>query len=495
MPATRYVTGPPVVEPSRGPNSLSDRGTNRFWIVPTPNCSMLLGGLLFQRNGRTYNPIAQTSKFHGILIDVGRLTAGIEAFMIGPRRLCRVSQLVHAVAAFVFLIATAIADEPTSIEITAPLPYGRAPIDYHTESTDDAVAHLQRRLDARDFTFTATDRSGYLLELLKVLNVSTDSQLLVFSKTSVHQSIIGPKTPRAIYFNDDVTVGWVPGAPVIEIAVQDTQRGTVFYALPQPLEDNLSDEVSAELTTKFRRDTRCIACHISTRTLNVPGHIVGSFITAANGQPREGFSSISHSTDFAKRWGGWFVSGRAAGLVHLGNLIGPEDARRHQEDPAHRGVVDDLAPLVDLKHYPTPHSDVVALLVFDHQMQFYNLVNRVSFEHRLNRRSDAEERLVRYALMLDETPLAGPVTGATKFAERYQSLGSRDKQGRSLRELDLKTRLFNFNLSPLILSQSFQSLPDDVRLRLYRRIDEQLAQRPDATSREIVRELIADWPE
>ena len=435
---------------------------------------MPLGVIPFQGRGR----FRQTDSFHPPEIETSMLATFL------PRR---PTVLVLAVAALILLVGVAGADEPTPVEITSPLPYGPAPINYFAESTDDAIARLQQRLDEQALMFEHRRDSGYLLDLLRALEVPVESQTLVFSKTSLNQPLIKPSSPRAIYFNDDVTIGWVPGSAAIEVTLQDDQKGTVFYTLPQRT-------AAGDTTPKFRRDTRCTACHVSTKTLNVPGHILSSFLTDRRGQPREGFSSINHTTGFEKRWGGWYVSGRAPNLVHRGNLIGEDDATRHKTEPAFRGAVSDLTTLVDLKSYPTAHSDAVALLVLDHQMHFLNLVNRVRLEHALSRRSDAEEQLVRYALMEDETPLTGPITGSTKFAEIYQSLGRRDDQGRSLRQLDLTTRLFQHDLSPLLASPSFQSLPDVVKARLLRKIDDQLATRTDTASREIARETIAGWP-
>ena len=408
--------------------------------------------------------------------------------MPGPLSSRYLPHWILAVLAIASLAGLDFAPEPTPVEINSPLPYGPDPINYFAESTDDAIIRLQQRLDSGDLSFSDRQHSGHLLDVLQALEISVESQTLVFSKTSLNQPLIGPKNPRAIYFNDDVTIGWVPGAVAIEIALQDARKGTVFYTRPvHPHEDETAP-------IKFRRDTRCTACHVSARTLNVPGHIVGSFLTAANGQPREGFSSINHTTSFERRWGGWYVSGRAPKLVHFGNLIGETDAERHKVEPTFRGAVKELAPLVDLQKYPTSHSDAVALLVLDHQMHFYNLVNRVSFEHRLNRRSDAEEQLVRYALMEDEAPLAGPITGSTKFAEVYQSRGPRDAEGRSLRQLDLTTKLFQYSVSPLIASRSFQSLPDQVKARLIARLDAELSKRTDTAAREIARQTIPGWP-
>ena len=406
--------------------------------------------------------------------------------MRGPSSLRCLSHLVLIVSATALQIGAVCAAEPTPVEINSPLPYGSDPINYFAESSDDAIVRFQKRLDAGELSLANRKHSGHLLDVLQALEVPVESQTLVFSKTSLNQPLIGPKNPRAIYFNDNVTIGWVPGAAAIEIALQDVQKGTVFYTLPV----HRGEDETASI--QFRRDTRCTACHVSTRTLNVPGHIVGSFLTAANGQPREGFSSINHSTEIEKRWGGWYVSGRAPDLVHFGNLIGEEDAQRHKDNPAFRGAVEDLTTLVDLQKYPNSHSDAVALLILNHQMHFYNLVNRVSFEHRLNRRSDAEEQLARYALMLDEAPLAGPVTGSTKFTEVYQSLGPRDSEGRSLRQLDLTTKLFKYSASPLIASRSFLSLPVEVKVRLHKRLCDELSQRTDPAAMKIVRQMIND---
>lgn len=439
---------------------------------------MPLGVIQFHGRGR----FCQTVSFHPRAI-----RPEIETSMLATPSSRRSTLLALTIAALVLFVDAAGAGEPTRVEITSPLPYGPDPINYFAESTDDAIARLQQRLDEKQLSFENRPDSGYLLDLLRALEVPVESQTLVFSKTSVNQSLIKPSSPRALYFNDEVTVGWVPHSAAIEITLQDAQKGTVFYTLPQRPEDDTT-------TLKFRRDTRCTACHVSAKTLNVPGHILSSFVTDLRGQPREGFSSINHTTDFEKRWGGWYVSGLAPNLVHRGNLIGEDDTTRHKTDPSYRGAVSDLATLVDLKSYPTAHSDIVALLVLDHQMHFLNLVNRVRLEHALNRRSDAEEQLVRYALMEDEALLTGPITGSTKFAETYQSLGPRDDQGRSLRQLDLTTKLFQHDLSPLVASHSFQSLPDAVKSRLLKQLDERLAAHDAPTARDIARKTVAGWP-
>jgi len=385
------------------------------------------------------------------------------------------------------------AADPQPIALNSPLPYGPAPINYFDDEEDNPIRQLQSRLDDGQVTLQTQGDSGYLTDLLRALQINVASQTLVFSRTSLNQALVKPNNPRAIYFNDDVTVGWVPAAAALEIAVQDPKKGTLFYTLAQPTGHPATDP-DAPPSFRFHRDSRCTACHISARTLHVPGHVISSFLTDSIGQPHEGYSAINHSTPFKQRWGGWYVTGNAPNLNHWGNLVGQADAFRHRQDPTYRGALDDLASLVDLSRYPSTHSDAVALLVLNHQMHFYNLVNRANFEHRLQRRSDAEERLVTYILMSDEAPLAGPVRGTTKFAEIYQTQGLHDDSGRSLTKLDLQTRLFKFDISPLITSRSFQRLPDEVRRRLYQRIDAELSKRDDPAAREIVRAIIPDWP-
>ena len=69
--------------------------------------------------------------------------------------------------------------------------------------------------------------------VLKALDVPTESQVLVFSKTSFQASRIVPRLPRALYFNDHVSVGFVRGGDVLEIASVDPKQGVIFYTLDQ----------------------------------------------------------------------------------------------------------------------------------------------------------------------------------------------------------------------------------------------------------------------
>ena len=106
-------------------------------------------------------------------------------------------------------------------------------ISYERAPVTNAVSQLKARLRAGEVTLESRGPSGYLESLLKVLHVPVESQVLVFSKTSFQAPRINPKNPRAIFFNDTVSVGWVRGGPVLEVMVQDPKQGAIFYTLEQ----------------------------------------------------------------------------------------------------------------------------------------------------------------------------------------------------------------------------------------------------------------------
>ena len=337
------------------------------------------------------------------------------------------------------------------------LPYNQRPINYAQATPTDPVTQLQNRLENNELTLTRHGESGVLKHLLEELKVPIASQLLVFSKSSAQARLIKPKSPRAIYFNDDIYVAWVPSSSLIEISAVDAALGATFYSLDQ----------SAD-TVKLRRDESCLLCHLTRSTLRVPGHLVRSFTTDDRGQMQTGWSRITHETPFNTRWAGWYVTGQAAGLGHLGNIFG----KTTSPDQAPLTAPDNfqLAAACDMTRYLSSESDVVAHLVLDHQAHGHNLMTRLSYETRLNKPLTALEPLVRYLLFLDEQPLAVPVTGHADYRRWFEQQGPIDPAGRSLREFDLKTRLFKYRLSYLIDSPAFHSLPDTTKHEIWTQI-------------------------
>jgi hypothetical protein len=348
-----------------------------------------------------------------------------------------------------------------------PISYGQKPIDYASPETTDPVAKLSQRIEADEVKLASRPGQGYLLDLLQTLTVPVESQVLVFSKSSANVRLVSPKTPRAIYFSDDVYVGWIPETGALEISAVDPQKGAIFYTLSQ----------ADAHRPRLQREESCLLCHASTSALRVPGHLVRSFTTDDDGQLKSGYSRITHDSPLAQRWGGWYVTGTHGTQTHSGNLIGESQAARHKTDPALGGNVTDLKGFFDVSRYPSPHSDIVALLVLDHQAHLHNLITRFHYETRLEHRSTVLESLVRYLLFADAARWEAPIQGTSGFAERFQKRGPFDRRGRSLRELDLQTRLPKYRLSYLIYSQSIEELPEAGKSALYHRLWEILSGR------------------
>lgn len=353
------------------------------------------------------------------------------------------------------------------VSIRDTLPYGESPIDYHGPDEGNPVAVLNAKLAAGEAELEHRPETGYLESVLAALDVPVSSQMLVFSKTALNVRLIKPATPRALYFNDDVYVGWVPGTRDLEISVDDPRKGGVFYTLSQ----------DPKKPVRFERTQRCLACHATSNTLGVPGHVARSFLVDENARPQSGYSRVTHDLPFSRRFGGWYVTGKLGGAKHMGNLRGPADERLREVDPTYNLDLADLDGLVDLSRYPSKHSDAVAQLVLHHQLHGRNLITRAAYESRLGVRSDVEDQLLRYLFFVDEPEWPGPVEGTSGFRKWFETSDRRtdDESEPTLRKLNLRTRLFENRLSYLVFSNSFESLPDDVHERLWKRIDDVLA--------------------
>lgn len=369
--------------------------------------------------------------------------------------------------------------------------FERAPINYETAPENNVISRLGSQLENGTVALTWDEQFGYLPSLLQALRVPQSSQMLVYSKTSFQRERINPRTPRAIYYNDEVYVGYCHRGEVLEISAVDPQLGAVFYAMRQ-------DKLNARFS---RQNDSCLVCHGSTHTQNVPGHIVRSVHTNAAGFPvlSSGTYRIDQTSPMARRWGGWYVTGTHGDQKHLGNLIVNESRLRDEVDNSAGHNVTDLSSRFNTKNYLQPTSDMIALMVMEHQAQAQNLITRANFltrralydERELNRElnrgddyraestisriKNAGEPLVKYLLCSGEAALTAPIRGVSKFAEEFAARGPFDSHGRSLRQLNLETRLFENRCSYLVYTDEFQQLPTEVLEYIGTRFDEILA--------------------
>lgn len=364
--------------------------------------------------------------------------------------------------------------------VRAQVDFERPPIDYLTAPVQDPAAKLAAQLESGEATLQWDPEHGWLPSLLKALGIDDASQMLVFSKTSLQLYRISPQTPRALYFNDDSYVGWVPEGDVLEITSIDPELGAIFYTLTQQESD----------APRLVRDRgQCLTCHASHRTQNVPGLLVRSVFADERGQPRlgSGTFTIDHTSPFEKRWGGWYVTGTHGEMRHMGNVLSKSSNPQEGLDREAGANVTDLSPLFPIEPYLQPGSDIVALMVLEHQSQLHNLITRASYEARHaahldgvmnealgrdpNHRSESTQRriaaagdkLLEYLLFAGEAELTAEVQGVSKFRERFEARGPRDSHGRSLRDFDLQRRMFRYPCSYLIYSPAYDALPDVVR--------------------------------
>ena len=342
-------------------------------------------------------------------------------------------------------------------------------IGYMTSPLENPIDTLNKRLDAGTARLTFQGRSGYLRSALEAIGLPIDSQLLVFSPASLQGRRISPTNPRAIFFKDDVELGWVRDGDVIEVAAQDARQGIVFYTLPQK-------EVEAP---RFQRATTCLGCHMSGDTSGVPGLLMFSSTPESD----RAFAStifMNHTMPVANRFGGWFVTGALTPASHQGNAVAALEGRSR--------ALTSTEGLYDPDGYLSSSSDIGALMVFAHQAQAINLMIHAGWEARAadpalhpGRPPDSEallapvlqavaEDVVDSLLFIDEARLDGRVQGASGFAERLAAEGPRDKKGRSLRQLALTGRLMRYPCSYLIYSPMFDALPPSMKSLIYERL-------------------------
>ncbi|MCA9267968.1 MAG: hypothetical protein KDA41_05830 [Planctomycetales bacterium] len=362
----------------------------------------------------------------------------------------------------------------------AQMRFDQDPIHYGVGASDDPIAQLQRQLDAGETELTYDERFGYLPSLLEHLKIPQSSQTLVYSKTSLQLRYIKPSNPRAIYFNDDNYIGFVRGGEVLEVMSTDPSQGEMFYTLSQ----------DKQARPRFVKDRgQCLACHASPNTQWVPGALVRSVYLDHEGQPHYGAGTFltDDTSPYEERWGGWYVTGQHGAMRHMGNVVS-QDKNAPEQLARDKGAnVSDLADHFKTSAWPKPHSDIVALMVLSHQSQMHNSLTHANYEARMaahydmamnkaleraddyvsdstqRRIASAGENVLRHLLLSGEAQLPAPVKGTSGFAEEYQAGGKRDAKGRSLRDLDLQTRLYTYSCSPLIYSEQFDQLPPPMK--------------------------------
>jgi hypothetical protein len=365
------------------------------------------------------------------------------------------------------------------------VPFSDEPINYRTQAVSDPVAKLQKLLDQGSVKLDYEPTHGYLKSVLDRLQIPADTQTLVFSKTSFQYKKISPQAPRALYFNDDVYIGQVHDGKVIEVVSFDPMQGAIFYIL---------DEHQSDHPVFQRAELDCTQCHIAAGTRGIPGVLLRSIFTTPTGTQAVQTASFitGQQSPLKERWGGWYVTGTHGAQTHMGNVVVQDKEHPEQLDRAAGANITDLSKHIDTAAYLTGSSDIVAHLVLGHQTQMHNLITLTNYQTRLalyaagtNPLSDDQrkqyqkpaEELLRYLLFANEAALESPVKGDSTFTQEFAARGPRDSQGRSLRDFDLRTRIFKYPCSYLIYAEAFDALPEPAKGYVYHRLLEVLTGR------------------
>jgi hypothetical protein len=361
-----------------------------------------------------------------------------------------------------------------------------ASLAFRQTETDGPIESLARKIKNDEIVLNYDDAHGYLRSVLKELNVAVSSQSLVFSKSSFQLTQISPEAPRAIYFNDDIYIGWVNHGQYIEIASVDPAKGPEFYTLEQEYDPYPVLEHQTDL---------CLICHDTFQTSTpVPRLLMLSVLPNPDGNALKAAALVTNDkSPLRERWGGWYVTGTHGSQRHLGNTI--VRARADDIDDMKKFIsrldlntganTTDLSKKFDTSEYLSPHSDIVALMVLGHQTHVHNMITSGVYEVRdaiqkgmsdkmTEVLKDAGEPIVRAMLFSEEAQLTEAVTGTSGFSADFTSRGPRDGKGRSLRDLDLKRRLLRYPMSYLIYSKSFDNMPSDLKDYVKRRFREVL---------------------
>ncbi len=375
------------------------------------------------------------------------------------------------------LLLFAVTTTPVAGQFTAEIDIEEAPFLYSETAGENRVTRMLNRLKNKEIELQYTRERGYLESLLAALEIPASSQTLVFSKTSMQVRYISRRNPRAVYFNDDTYLAWVNGSSLVEISTADPLLGAAFYTV----------DMAPWRAKVERQNYDCLACHATSLTQGMPGHTVRSVMPAYDGSLDPQLESFitSDTSPLSQRWGGWYVTGIHGDMQHMGNAF----IRGGQLDTNGTGNRMNLRDEFDTSNYLSPYSDITALMVLEHQTQMHNAMSRANFFARqirydadtldVGQVDEAEmqvqlgmiaKEVVDRMLFRDEAKLTAHIRGSVVFAEDFQSRGPHDSQGRSLRDFDLRTRLFQYPCSYLIYSDAFTTLEPSLKAEIVRQI-------------------------
>ena len=347
------------------------------------------------------------------------------------------------------------------------LDYKAPPHSYWERPPQDAVTAALAKIQSGELKVDTSSDRAFVASLLGALKVPVSSQLLVYSATSMQSGIINPRNPRALYFNDEIYVGFVPGG-LVEIMGVDPELGGVFYIFDKPQPGQLP---------RTDRSTRCFNCHAGSATMRIPGLLAESVAPIISGASYENYrrDEQGHQIPLADRFGGWHVTSAKPFGETKANIFARSDGSGVKIVKVKPGE------MWDIEKHLLPSSDILPHLIHEHQIGFDNQVIHAAYlareigdkgrtptladDKRLNEKATA---LVRYILFTDEAKLPpSGIAGDEKYAADFLSNKKASGTGLSLKDLDLKTRMFKHRCSYMLYTPQWQKLPAMIKNRVY----------------------------
>ena len=368
------------------------------------------------------------------------------------------------IAAILLLLLPALAG-------AAPQRFESPPHDYWTRPLTDPFTRWLEKVQRGEAASPTGDELAVVRAYLKIFDVPVTSQMLVYSATS-RQRIISPHRPRALYFNEDLYIGFVPGGR-IEVASVDPAAGPVFRIFDFPRGERamiLPD-----------RSDRCMQCHAGHDNNELPKLIMDSVIVNREGGSLETWrtAKFGHEVPLSQRFGGWHLTGGHHLTNHHGNTLGELSGGKLTV------MANPPGKLFDPANYPLPTSDILPQLLHDHQAGFHNLLTEAAYRQRellaagkgTLKAADEKELdglagdIADYILFKTEAklPPAG-ITGDPDYITGFLANRRTTTGGHSLKDLDLQTRLFRYRCSYMLYSQHWTELDPGIKARCWSRL-------------------------
>jgi hypothetical protein len=368
------------------------------------------------------------------------------------------------------------------------------PHGYFTRKPQDPMSLLMEKIDTREVKITEENGKPLVERLLRELKLDKDTQVLVFSKTSLQKRAVSYRNPRAIYFNESVYLGWMPNGRV-EVASFDPEIGPLFYFQRQ------LDDTRSRL---FVRTRSCLGCHAGNATNFIPGSLGRSVYPDRTGRVLKGIEDYrrsGHHIPLQDRYGGWFVSGQHGKMRHMGNSIATREDGQVTIDRKRFANLEKLDQFFPTDSYLAPGSDIAALLVFDHQVTMHHRLVEATYRARqalfdskldpmetdvaklaagrsIREFTEGVDKVIDYMLFREEIALP-KVSCDANFRRAFTANKRTDKGGYSLKDLRLDGRIFEHRCSFMIYSPSFEHMPPMLRGAIYDRLHQILtAQAP-----------------